>query len=263
MEEMQPGLSRLDIKSLAKPTDRTRKSNRQSLTDRERYATDVFRWFANLRRVFERIDHASHLMSRSPKTMASARHPLNVNDWTDYHFHAFTVSMHSVLDCSILLTSEVYRLGVPWRLCNVGNVLSNAHVAGTNAARALRGMQKSMETHRERRNRVLHRGEEADFGELTESSEWIANLRSFTFLQSQGEFLNLAAEVKTSWRYELQAVRPKLEEASRAAISDAKSLMTALEHPFTRIAEALGERREILWDARLKRTITAHGDERK
>jgi hypothetical protein len=215
------------------------------MTQRERYAVDVYEWLANLNRVFERVGHASHLIGRSPRTMTSPRHPLNNNDWTDYHFHAFTVSMHSVLDCCILLTAEVYRLGVPARLCTMGNVVSNTYVQGSDAAKALRRMERSMETHRARRNRVLHRGEEADFGELTDSTESLLHLRTFTFLHSLGEFLDVAAEVRTLWRHELRSVRPKLEEASRAALSDAAVLMTALEHPFTLRAGALGERREV------------------
>ena len=238
---MRPALSRFDLSPAAvgKGGNEIRKSSRRSLTPRERYVTDVFRRFANLQRVFERIGHASHLIARSPRTMASARHPLNVNDWTDYHFQASTASMHSVLDCCLLLTSEVYRLRVPPRLCNENVVSEKYVVAGSNGQRRCAAWRGRWELHRARRNRVLHRGDAADFGELTES-ESLMDLRTFTFVQSRGEFLHIAAEVRLLWRHELRSVRPKLDEASRAALSDTTLLMTALEHPFTLRAKALG-----------------------
>lgn len=203
------------------------RNNRKRMSHAERYVVDVmYPWIA-VTNVANRIETAERLLYLSPRSFRNPPASVDRDDWTEYHFTALTVAFGSVLDVGLILSSKVFELGLAPRHITL-DVLSNHASVGTGPVRtALRSLDKFLERHRERRNRIVHRGERADFGELTDE-EFIGTLRSLTFLNRVGPKAVASSELSGWWRHALAELQPVLAASSDGAAKELERLMDAL-----------------------------------
>ena len=166
------------------PKDRSKEkawrvSNQANLSPAGRYRHVVMWRTTNLRRMFELLRRARSLLVRAPPALRSRKLRLDRSDWTQYHFFVLTTCFPAITDCCLLLAAETYQLGLPPRLCSFDLVTSHQWIGRSRVAKTLKALRRGLEAHTQRRHRYLHRGEEADFGELTDP-EWLVNLRQIT-----------------------------------------------------------------------------------
>jgi hypothetical protein len=182
-------------------------------------------------RAFDRLDLASYLLYRSPTSLGTLSRPVIRNEWTEYHFTAFTSALATVGDCCLLLVADVYDLGLPPKQCTLEAITTNRWVRNSAAAKALRLLHRKLQEHRERRNRYLHRGDEADFGELT-SSQHLDDLRMVTWLHSLKDLSIEPRLLQVLWKFELTDLRPLLTAATTECVDKTVAILSSLERPF-------------------------------
>jgi hypothetical protein len=212
--------------------------NRAAMTPRESYLHSVFFRATNLISVFDRLERARYFISRSPGSGRGRGFRIDRGTWTEYHFLVFTASLVTVVDCSVLLVSDAYRLGVPESHCKLDVITSNHWVKGSKAAAALRSLSKTLSEDVSRRNRYLHRGETADFGELTDP-QFLKDLRMVTWVSGVADATVNAKEVAGLWKHALRELTPVLDASTQAALTGASEVFTALEQPVRQRFSAL------------------------
>jgi hypothetical protein len=229
LEEVRPVV---DLKEMPRERQALKKwqaQNRAHATQSQRYHYDVFSRAQNLIRVFDRLDRSASLLFSTPGFHGRRKQPLTRNDWTEYHFSVFTTALASVVDTSLLLIAEVYQLGFPPRQCTMPSVTENRWVTGSTTA-AIRSLEKKLQQHRQRRNRYLHWGDEADFGDLT-NSEFLQDLRTITWLHSLGKLDVDKKDLRLVWQGELENLKPKVSGAIDDALAGTQGVLTAIEKP--------------------------------
>ncbi len=187
-----------------------RKSGREKLTNADQYYVDVFYQVSNLNHVLDRLKQARYLIARSPKAFRNSSFSINRNDWSDYHFYVYTTSLASILDCALLITAEVFRLGLPPRHCTFDVVTQHRWVAGSEVSKALRSLKKTLDQHIQRRNRFVHRGEQSSFHDLTDPDGLIL-LRAVTFIGDRGTDLIPRKTVSSIWKLQMKELRQSLD----------------------------------------------------
>jgi len=216
-----------------------RESNRASMTAAGQYRSHIMWRVQNLLRMFERLGRARQLLLRSPPQSRSPTNRLDRSDWTQYHFWVFTACLPAILDCCLLLTASICQLGIPPRLCSFDLITSHEWLSGTGLPRALKSLRKSLAGHTQRRHRYLHRGEEPDFGELTDP-EWLMDLKQVTFLHGLGDVPIDKRLLAGAWRATLRELRPVLDSAERSALEGTDGVLQALSPHFERRVQLLG-----------------------
>jgi hypothetical protein len=204
--------------------------NRSRMSASERYVHLILYRASNLLGIFEQLDYARLLLSRSPTPYVTKRVSIDRAGWTEYHFLVFTAALSGIIDCATLLVSSVYQLGIPERDCKLNFVLSNHWVAGSSSAGALHELNRTLSDNATRRNRYLHRGEKADFGELTDP-ELLQELRMVTRLTSLGGHGIEGRMLSRLWKEALREVRPRLDATIQGASQKVSDLLSAVDGP--------------------------------
>ncbi|MCX6120977.1 MAG: Cthe_2314 family HEPN domain-containing protein [Ignavibacteriales bacterium] len=186
-----------------------RRTNRSRLNQGELYVTDVFNNASNLIKVFDRIRYSQYLINRSPKGFLTKDNSNGRRDWTDYHFFVYTTSMASILDCMLMLSAEVYELGLSPRFCTFEIITQHKWIAGSDLVKSLRQLRKTLDPHISRRHRFLHRGEESGFVDLVDEERYI-ELNSYTFLQEHDHPVIHPRILSLLWKGQLTKIKPLL-----------------------------------------------------
>lgn len=204
-----------------------RKGSRVRMTAVERYYVDIFYRVTNLNHVLDRLKQARHLIAKSPGTYLSPNSSLNRNDWADYHFYVYTTSLASILDCTLLITAEVLKLGLAPRHCTFDIVTQHDRLVGTKVVKALKSLKKTLEQHTQRRHRYVHRGEESSFSFLTDPDlSW--RIRSVTFLADQGHF-DISRQMLTRiWKLQIKEIQENLDKFEEDILQRASTVLECL-----------------------------------
>ncbi len=209
----QPRLLKI-AQGLRKNQERIRefqRENRRMSTPVERYCLDGLSALHSVMHGLARIENARAFLKASPSGLKSKAARVNRDEWTEYHFAFWTVALASILDQALIATAQLLELGFPPRLCTLDNVSSHSTV-GRPTVSALRSLNRVLEGHKQRRHRILHRGEAANFGELTDP-EFLADLRTITFVATADPSFGEEEAINRLWAHALKELMPELESA--------------------------------------------------
>ena len=130
------------------------------------YHNQVFRHTYNLMNTFERLDHIPFYLSRFPNSEVFRREGISLDTWIKYHHANFLTSYFSVYDLVLILTNQVFDLGLRHQDCNERTVLKNEKLHKSKVVDCVKAIKKRLLVHQEDRNLFVHRGELPTFGKL-------------------------------------------------------------------------------------------------
>jgi len=79
-------------------------------------------------------------------------------NYINYHYVKYAITVVTIMDVSLILTNDTFRLGNPERLCHPDNIIRNSWVISSNVDKALNKLSRIVEPWREPRNLFIHRG---------------------------------------------------------------------------------------------------------
>jgi hypothetical protein len=212
-----------DSKELAK----FQKNNRSLFTPSEEYLMNVFQRATSLADIFSRLSQSVYLLSRSPKSIRMHGMKMNRNEWVEYHFFIYSTSLVSLLDCSLILIAEVYKLGLLPRHCTFDIITNHATIRGSKLSKILKKLRKELTSTTDRRHRILHRGESPDLGELTDALSFL-QLRVMTVINATDDSMINKNNLSYIWRVLFKEVRPQLNiaiDSTRIIVSEILSYL--------------------------------------
>jgi hypothetical protein len=124
-----------------------------------RYDYGVMQWSLYVTEVLYRLQEIIDMASRRIHKRNKEEKGTLLRTWMLYNYEFYTLNYQSILDVCLILTNEVFDLGIPYRDCNKRMVCSNRHLQGTEVNRILGELSKISEGHRTLKNHLLHRGQ--------------------------------------------------------------------------------------------------------
>ena len=129
-----------------------------SPSELEKYSFSVMGWMQRLRNCFKDLEHTRVYMShfRSNKWYREAG--IVQSNYINYHYVKYAITVVTIMDVSLILTNDTFRLGNPERLCYPDNIIRNSWVISSNVHNTLNKLSRIVEPWREPRNLFIHRG---------------------------------------------------------------------------------------------------------
>jgi len=215
-----------------------RVANRASMSISERYTWSVLGVMFAFHRVIERERAARTLILVSPARLRGTSGKLDRADWIEYHLSAHAVALTSLSDLCLHLTNRVYQLGLAPRYCKLDVITSNASISRTPIAKKLRALEKVLGDQKQRRNRYLHQGDEADIGSFTDAG-FALDLKGLSVVQRVQPSPEIANILRQGWRWILRDLKPVLDAAAEAATEAVLPCFDAVHPRFTLTLAAL------------------------
>ena len=129
-----------------------------SPSELEKYSLSVMGWLHRLRNCFKDLEHTRVYIShfRSNKWYREAE--IVQSNYINYHYVKYAITVVTIMDVSLILTNDTFRLGNPERLCYPDNIIRNSWVISSNVHNTLNKLSRIVGPWREPRNLFIHRG---------------------------------------------------------------------------------------------------------
>jgi hypothetical protein len=144
------------------------------------YYHSVFYHGMNLINAIDRLNEIKVFLSSFPTKKRYEKQGVSQDKWIRYHYANFVVTVFSLYDISLILTSFVFRLGIPESKCKTDVIVKNAWISGTKVETTLVELDKIVRPFREPRHLHVHRGQIPELEQLDE-----LGLISFAQLRSK------------------------------------------------------------------------------
>lgn len=153
----------------------------------------------------------------------------------------FVVSYSSFRDLSLLLINQVFRLGIPPRLCTRDAVLTNDWVKHTSVPTMFKTIENLVGKHQEARNLHVHRGRTPDIAAVLQNDDF----RQLTLISlvSQGDPLFAEANrdlLMEGLRWTADDLRGRITGEIANMVTALKKLLDVLKAEYQRKYRELG-----------------------
>ena len=194
-----------------------------SPSELEKYSFSVMGWLQRLRNCFKDLEHTKVYMShfRSNKWYKEAE--IVQGNYINYHYIKYAITVVTIMDVSLILTNDTFRLGNPERLCHPDNIIRNSWVISSKVDKSLNKLSKTVEPWREPRNLFIHRGYEIYRDVLTA-------LEGLEFMHEKGELKQKlpSRKVKSLYQSELSKIFSEFDEVETPLFNAVIELLSKL-----------------------------------
>lgn len=162
-----------------------------SFTNKMAYYHNVNHFLSRFIGTIERIEQVPIFIRRFPNSKFFVENNISFYKWVNYHYSNYLVMSVSLYDISLLLTNEVFMLGIEPRRCNEERVANNKLVKETEVKSSLDKIKKAVEEYKDERNLYAHRGETPKLGfmDRLESYEFIQKVEDNLGIEKQNDYL--------------------------------------------------------------------------
>lgn len=134
------------------------KNNHHLLSERGKYAQNVFKYYARVSEVQEDLDRVLIFLRRFPLKKFYEENNVDLISYTKYHIEVFFHKINTLLDLLKLMVNQVYELGLTDRKCTWDKLCKHTNVKDSPSLKIIEYFHKSFEHIIEARNLNTHRG---------------------------------------------------------------------------------------------------------
>lgn len=131
-------------------------------TEQDLYVKLVFQKAINIINTYEQLEFIPVFVRRFPSRNYYNDNGINHPKYLQYHIENHFLKISTILDQSIILVSEVFRLGIPPKLASLNQLKQNRFTKGTEPVKLLRDFEKGIQGIKSVRILITHRGEFSD-----------------------------------------------------------------------------------------------------
>lgn len=155
-----------------------------SFTPEMAYHFNVGYYSRSLISTLERIEQVPIFLRRFPNSKFFIDNSVTLHKWVNYHYTNFLVMSVSLYDIALLLTNEIFMLGIEARFCNEKSVVKHKLVKETSVKTCLDNLGHAVDEYRDPRHLFVHRGRVPSMG-------FLDDLDTFDFLQKARNDLDI------------------------------------------------------------------------
>lgn len=204
----------------------------------EQYFFMVYNKSIAIFNALERLSLSYHLIATFPNSKTSEKKGFTRDKWILYHLSFFTVTLTSLLDLCLLLTNEVFRLGMPERLCSLESITKNCWILPTDIPKALRALNKSLAEHQKRRNLHVHQGKVPDIAEIL-NDDLFDRLRMITLKERTNPNGINRSELSQSYRVTVKDLRARMVKDLNDVVETIHPILNSLLHKYSQCMSEL------------------------
>ena len=138
--------------------------NKENLVEEEQdfYVKSVFQKAMNILNTYEQLEFIPVFVRRFPSQKYYNDNEINHPKYLQYHIENHFLKITTILDQSIILVSEIFRLGTPPKSTSLNQLKRNRFTKGSEPIKLLRDFEKEIQDIKTVRNLIIHRGEFSD-----------------------------------------------------------------------------------------------------
>jgi len=136
-----------------------RNTDEENLFEQEWYDFMVWKYTNSLILGVSRLEYSQKFLKTFPRPQQYQRLGIYQQNWNEYHYSYYVVTLVSLLDIALILTNAVFRLGNREIDCKPDVIMKNAWVKQTNVQKNLVLLEKTVQPDKHNRNLHVHRGE--------------------------------------------------------------------------------------------------------
>ncbi len=226
-DAVRPLLTEDAIGRVFQESSKSRSATLRDLSSEQQYDLRVFFGLVAILRARERIALSRTLVRTFPISPARRGKGVHREEWIDYHFSYFVVTLASFLDLALALVNTVTRLGLPSRYCRFDLIVNHDRIRGTRIRSLLRGLDRILQGTKRERNQHVHQGVIPDLAVNT-SLQDLDRIRVLGFAQ---RFEPTVSDAILTRRYkmELRLADAELEKQADRVFTVLSQLFDELE----------------------------------
>lgn len=128
-------------------------------TELDIYLKGVFKPAMNILNIYEQLEFIPAFISKFPQPKFYENNGINHPKYLQYHIENHFMKIATIFDLCIILTSEIYKLGIPPKLTSFQQLIENAHTKNSNLIVSIKKFDKAIQGIKTIRNLIAHRGE--------------------------------------------------------------------------------------------------------
>ncbi len=195
------------------------------LSDAEQYVIDVFMWTARLADSFNRLEHIRAYLAHRRILKQHRESGINRANYIRYHYSNHAATLLGIFDIALILTNNVFRLGLPERQCRSEIITQNCWVRSKGIDKILKKFDSAVEPLRESRHLYLHRGYPRDSEPL-----WYLRGMELSSRADSSSRIVLARLAERTCRAEVSRILNEITRQEETVFNAASELLTSL-HP--------------------------------
>jgi len=212
--------SRPVLRQLLSPRERpTRRS------EPERYFWSVLFYVHNLRYSFKRLEHIRTYLAHIRISKQYKEDGITRTSYIEYHYSNHAVILVGIFDIALILTSNVFRLGIAEKQCRSDLVMQNDWVHKRGIDKILRQLDSAVSPLREPRNLFAHRG-------IPRMDEFLTALDCYDALQEKGLLKKMPnrSKVELVYKEKVSGILDELSKQEELVFNISMKLLSSL-HP--------------------------------
>lgn len=229
MENLQPFFHKIDEKYLeeVEKTGEVRFENLIAADENEFYNANVFKKVINIISSFDRLEQVQIFIKRFRQSKAFLKQDITQDVWIEYHYSIHLLTIVSFMDLALILTNEVYRIGLREKDCNHDTIIKNYWVKNTRVEKALKDLEKLVQNNRNPRNTLIHHGESPKLHKVLKSDLY-DKLKLMTFAQHHSEDYDSPINLDRAYSMEVRDLLRILQDECKSIETLILNLFDAL-----------------------------------
>lgn len=191
----------------------------------ERYFWSVRFYIHNLCDSFTRLEHIRTYLAHIRISKQYRQDGITRTSYIEYHSSNHAVILVGIFDIALILTSNVFRLGIAEKQCRSDLIMQNAWVHERGIDRILRQLDSAVSPLREPRNLFAHRG-------IPRMDEFLTALGEYDALEEKGLLKKMPnrSKVELVYKEKISGILDELGKREESAFNPTMELLTGL-HP--------------------------------
>ena len=128
-------------------------------TQVDEYIESVFKPAGNILNVYEQLEFIPVFISKFSEPEFHEDNGINHPKYIQYHIENHYMKIATIFDLSIILISEIYRLGIPPKLTSYQQLTENKITKNSKSIQIIKKFDKAIKGIKTIRNLIAHRGE--------------------------------------------------------------------------------------------------------
>lgn len=138
------------------------------VSQREKYVHDILNTMRAINSTYEQLSFVPVFIRNYPDIEEYSKAGITRLGYLRYHIENHILKMSTLLDQSVILINQVFRLGIPSRDTSVRQLKTNLHTKSSDSVKLVADFDKTIRDIKHLRNKIIHKGEfhDGDFHQL-------------------------------------------------------------------------------------------------
>lgn len=129
-----------------------------TMSEDQKHVAGLFIRYSKIIKTFKQMTTIARLMEVKPSIYFTNEAEVEYSEYLEYNLENYFLRITSILDQSVILVSEFYKLGLPPQSTSLKILRENTHTKDKEATKVIKELDRSLQSIKQIRNHIAHRG---------------------------------------------------------------------------------------------------------